>query len=200
MGNLWMFFQPWKGWRKGAVTERRSGKEFAYRRKFLVDELFPEAEVIRAVYSPQVGQIGNLPNPLPHPASRRLAPQSLPMQMAWSSGDNLGLPILTPALSGFHMAHIPLQHADRIEHLLLAMAIATLWCHELGEHVLQQGEAARRLTDPGPTRELSLFQPGLQWLKRVLAVAIHLLPNFKARLSNLNLPPVLSPLAQNEKV
>ncbi len=44
---------------------------------------------------------------------------------------------------GFNMAHIQLQHADRIERLLLAMAIATLWCHELGEHVLQQGEAAR---------------------------------------------------------
>jgi hypothetical protein len=101
---------------------------------------------------------------------------------------------------GFNMAHIQLQHADRIERLLLAMAIATLWCHELGEHVLQQGESARRLIDPGATRELSLFQLGLRWLKRALAVAIHLLPNFKARLSNLNLPPVLSPLVLNRKV
>jgi hypothetical protein len=101
---------------------------------------------------------------------------------------------------GFNMEHIQLQHADRIERLLLAMAIATLWCHELGEHVLQQGEAARRLIDPGPTRELSLFQLGLRWLKRALAVAIHLLPDFKVRLSNLKLQPVLSPLAQNGKV
>jgi len=101
---------------------------------------------------------------------------------------------------GFNMEHIQLQHAERIERLLLAMAIATLWCHELGEHVLQQGEAARRLIDPGPTRELSLFQLGLRWLKRALAVALHLLPEFKARLSNLNLQPVLSPLAQNGKV
>lgn len=101
---------------------------------------------------------------------------------------------------GFNMAHIQLQHAERIERLLLAMAIATLWCHELGEYVLRQGETARRIIDPGPTRELSLFQLGLRWLKRALAVAIHLLPNFKARLSNLNLPPVLSPLTQNGKV
>jgi len=70
----------------------------------------------------------------------------------------------------------------------------------LGEHVLQQGEAARRLIDPGPTRELSLFQLGLRWLKRALAVALHLLPEFKARLSNLNLQPVLSPLAHYGKV
>ncbi|NOH04092.1 MAG: transposase [Chloroflexi bacterium] len=97
---------------------------------------------------------------------------------------------------GFNMAHIQLQHADRIERLLLAIAIATLWCHELGEHVLQQGETTRRLIDPGPTRELSLFQLGLRWLKRALAVAMHLLPHFKARLSHLKLQPVLSPLAQ----
>ena len=101
---------------------------------------------------------------------------------------------------GFNMAHIQLQHADRIERLLLAMAIATLWCHELGEHVLRQGEGARRLIDPGPTRELSLFQLGLRWLKRALAVALHLLPDFKAHLSNLKLQPVLSPLTQNGKV
>jgi hypothetical protein len=37
-------------------------------------------------------------------------------------------------------------------------------------------------------------------LKRALAVAIHLLPDFKVRLSNLKLQPVLSPLAQNGKV
>lgn len=103
-------------------------------------------------------------------------------------------------LGGFNMAHIQLQHADRIECLLLAMAMATLWCHELGEHVLQQGESARRLIDPGPTRELRLFQLGLRWLKRALAVAIVLLPNFKARLSNLYLLPVLSPSPQNGKV
>jgi hypothetical protein len=76
------------------------------------------------------------------------------------------------------------------------MAIATIWCREPGEHVLQQGETARRLIDPGPTRELSLFQLGLRWLKRDLAVAFHLLPHFKARLSHLKLLPVLSPFAQ----
>ncbi|WP_322509881.1 hypothetical protein [Anaerolinea sp.] len=63
---------------------------------------------------------------------------------------------------GFDMAHIQLQHADRIERLLLAMAIATLWCHELGEHVLQQGKTARRLIAPRPRRKLSLFQLGLR--------------------------------------
>ncbi|MCS6908996.1 MAG: hypothetical protein NZM11_00265 [Anaerolineales bacterium] len=86
---------------------------------------------------------------------------------------------------GFDMAHTRLQHAERLERLLLALAIAKLWCHELGEHVLAQGEAARRMIDPGPQRELSLFQLGLRWLRRCLSTHIALLPPFLARISPL---------------
>jgi len=92
---------------------------------------------------------------------------------------------------GFDLEHTRLQHADRIERLLLAIAVATLWCHELGESVLAHGETARREIDPGPTRELSLFQLGLRWLKRCMSTAIHDLPIFRARLSNLKLAPVV---------
>jgi cation transport ATPase len=86
---------------------------------------------------------------------------------------------------GFDMAHTRLQHADRLERLLLALAIAKLWCHELGVQVLAQGEAARRAIDPGPQRELSLFQLGLRWLKRCVSTNIALLSAFMARLSPL---------------
>jgi len=86
---------------------------------------------------------------------------------------------------GFEMAHTRLQHADRLERLLLALAIATLWCHELGEHVLEQGEACRRTIDPGPKRGLSVFQLGLRWLKRCVSTNINLLPAFMAHLSPL---------------
>ena len=92
---------------------------------------------------------------------------------------------------GFDLEHTRLQHADRLERLLLAMAVATLWCHELGEQVLARGETARRRIDPGPTRQLSLFQLGLRWLQRCVSVAIHDLPIFRARLSNLKLAPVV---------
>ena len=57
--------------------------------------------------------------------------------------------------------------------------------HELGEHLFEQGEDARREIDPGPTRELSLFQLGLRWLKRCVSTNISLLPAFMARLSPL---------------
>lgn len=49
----------------------------------------------------------------------------------------------------------------------------------------------RHLINPGQTCKLSLFQLSRRWLKGVLDVAVHLLPHFKARLSNLILQPVL---------
>jgi hypothetical protein len=101
---------------------------------------------------------------------------------------------------GFDLEHTRLQHAQRIDHLLLAMAIATLWCHELGEFVLKQGETARCLVDPAHERTLSLFQLGLRWLKRILATGLHFLPDFQARLSNLKLKPVIIPVSLNSNV
>jgi hypothetical protein len=101
---------------------------------------------------------------------------------------------------GFDLEHTRLQHAQRIDHLLLAMAIATLWCHELGEFVLKQGESARCLVDPAHERTLSLFQLGLRWLKRILATGLHFLPDFQALLSNLKLKPVVLPVPQNSNV
>lgn len=103
---------------------------------------------------------------------------------------------------GFNMAHIQLQHADHIEHLLLAMAVATLRCHELGEYVLQQGEATRCLIDPGPTRELSLFQLGLRWLKRILAVAVQFCPisELGCLISNFNPFALISPIRKCVRV
>lgn len=101
---------------------------------------------------------------------------------------------------GFDLEHTRLQHAQRIDHLLLAMAIATLWCHELGEFVLKQGEPARGLVDPAHERTLSLFQLGLRWLKRFLATGLHFLPDFQALLSNLKLKPVVIPISLNTNV
>jgi hypothetical protein len=93
---------------------------------------------------------------------------------------------------GFDLEHTRLQHPERLERLLLAVALATLWCHELGEQVLQAGEATRREIDPGAKRELSVFQLGFRWLKRCLANAIARVPVFVARLSPLKLKPVLN--------
>jgi hypothetical protein len=47
--NLFIFCEPQAGWRHIEVTEQRTGKEFARQMKWLVDECYPEAEVIRIV-------------------------------------------------------------------------------------------------------------------------------------------------------
>lgn len=94
---------------------------------------------------------------------------------------------------GFDLEHTRLQHAERLERLLLAVAIATLWCHELGEQVLQGGDACRREIDPGFQRELSVFQLGLRWLKRCLATAWQRLAPFRALLKPIPLAPVIRP-------
>jgi len=101
---------------------------------------------------------------------------------------------------GFDLEHTRLQHAERVNRLLLATAIATLWCHELGEFVLKHGEEFRRLVDPSFQRTLSLFQLGLRWLKRSLATAFYFLPAFQATLSNLRLKPVIISQPSNTNV
>ena len=47
--NLFMFFEPNRGWRHVAVTERRTLLDFAQQMKWLVEEAYPEAEVVRVV-------------------------------------------------------------------------------------------------------------------------------------------------------
>lgn len=72
----------------------------------------------------------------------------------------------------------------------MALAIAKLWCHELGEQVLAGGETTRRAIDPGSEREFKVFQLGFRWLKHCVSTNIDQLPTFMARLSPLKLSPV----------
>jgi len=47
--NLFMICEPQAGWRHVAITERRTKVDFAHQMKWLVDERYPEAEMIRVV-------------------------------------------------------------------------------------------------------------------------------------------------------
>ncbi len=47
--NLFMICEPQAGWRHIAITQRRTKVDFAHQMKWLVDERYPEAEVIRIV-------------------------------------------------------------------------------------------------------------------------------------------------------
>jgi hypothetical protein len=47
--NLFLFVEPQTGWRHVEVTNQRTKVEFAHQMKWLVDEQYPEAEVVRLV-------------------------------------------------------------------------------------------------------------------------------------------------------
>ena len=47
--NLFLACEPLAGWREVAVTERRTMQDFARRMRWLEDEAYPEAEVVRVV-------------------------------------------------------------------------------------------------------------------------------------------------------
>lgn len=47
--NLFLFVEPQAGWRHVVVTEHRPMQDFAHQMQWLVDERYPEAEVIRVV-------------------------------------------------------------------------------------------------------------------------------------------------------
>lgn len=47
--NLFMICEPQAGWRHIAITKQRTKVDFAHQMKWLVDERYPEAEVIRVV-------------------------------------------------------------------------------------------------------------------------------------------------------
>lgn len=49
MCNLFCFFAPHERWRHVDATEHRTAVDFAHEMKWLVDERYPEAEVIRLV-------------------------------------------------------------------------------------------------------------------------------------------------------
>jgi hypothetical protein len=64
---------------------------------------------------------------------------------------------------GFDLEASGLEHRERLERLLLGLALATAWVLWLGVAVIKRG--LRRRVDEGNRRKLSLFQIGLRWLE-----------------------------------
>lgn len=61
-----------------------------------------------------------------------------------------------------------LRDPERMNHLLLAYALVTLWAHELGQQVFQRKQ--RKQIDPAARRQLSIFQIGWRTLQRGLSL------------------------------
>lgn len=67
----------------------------------------------------------------------------------------------------FDLHHSHLRDPQRLDHLLLAIAVAVLWIYELGEQVLRENK--RSDIDPAYERQLSVFQLGWRMLRRALS-------------------------------
>ncbi len=47
--NLFLTCEPLRGWRHIAITQRRTRQDFAHQMRWLADEAYPEAQVVRVV-------------------------------------------------------------------------------------------------------------------------------------------------------
>lgn len=71
--NLFVFFEPLRGWRQVKVTDRRTKQDFAACMKDLVDEYFPKAQCIRLVMDNlNTHSMGSLYETYPPEEARRI--------------------------------------------------------------------------------------------------------------------------------
>jgi hypothetical protein len=87
----------------------------------------------------------------------------------------------------FDLEATKLTDPERLNHLLLAIAVAVLWIYDIGEQVLQTDE--RQEIDPAYKRQLSVFQLGWRKLQRWLSCQSSNLPFLTLRLSPFRLAP-----------
>jgi hypothetical protein len=65
------------------------------------------------------------------------------------------------------LAKSKLRDPERLNHLLLACAVVTLWMHQIGQEVWQKKQ--RKQIDPAAGRQLSIFQLGWRTLQRAVS-------------------------------
>jgi len=88
----------------------------------------------------------------------------------------------------FDLAATKLTDPERLNHLLLAIAVAVLWIYDIGQGVLRADQ--RPDIDPAYQRQLSLFQIGWRKLQRWLSCQNSTLPYLTLCLSPFRLVPV----------
>lgn len=87
----------------------------------------------------------------------------------------------------FDLEATKLTDPERLNHLLLAIAVAVLWIYDIGEDVLRTKE--RSEIDPAYQRQLSVFQIGWRKLRRWITCQSSTLPVLTLRLSPFRLAP-----------
>ena len=60
--NIFLTCEPLAGWRHVAITERRTMEDFAHQMRWLVDEAYPDAPVVRVVLDNPISSTGQALN------------------------------------------------------------------------------------------------------------------------------------------
>lgn len=87
---------------------------------------------------------------------------------------------------GFNLQSTKLRDVERLDHLLLALAVAVLWIYEIGERVLRAKQRAEM--DPAYKRQLSIFQIGWRKLRRTISCGN--IPIFSLSIKPFRIEPV----------
>jgi hypothetical protein len=86
--------------------------------------------------------------------------------------------------SGWNWQKSRVRLPERVDRLILLLALATVWMAVLAQRVIRRGE--RKLLEPRSRRCYSYFQLGLRYIERLLAldqpipVSLHMLPESRA--------------------
>ena len=71
--NLFLSCEPLRGWRHVAITQRRTQQDFAHQMRWLVDQAYPEAQVVRVVLDNlNTHRPASLYEAFPAPEARRI--------------------------------------------------------------------------------------------------------------------------------
>ena len=71
--NLFLTYEPLQGWRHVAITQRRTQQDFAHQMRWLVDEAYPQAQVVRVVLDNlNTHRPASLYQAFPAPEARRI--------------------------------------------------------------------------------------------------------------------------------
>ena len=72
--NLFLTCEPKRGWRHVAITQRRTGQDFAQQMRWLVDQAYPDVPVIRLVLDNlNTHRVASLYETFPPAEARRIA-------------------------------------------------------------------------------------------------------------------------------
>ena len=115
--NIFLTCEPLAGWRHVAITERRTMEDFAHQMRWLVDEAYPDAPVVRVVLDNlNTHRMASLYETFPAAEARRivrrLAFHHTPKHASWLNMAEIEFSVLTRAcLQGRNPDETALQRA-----------------------------------------------------------------------------------------